>query len=292
MNGDSEKTFPERTGRSEDRAASWRHVAVFAVVAVSAGWIGRTVEMVTGSPTNEGPEQLLWIVLPVMVGLLLRGLAGDGWRDSGVRLLFAGNGRWYLFSLLFYPVCTFMSVLVGMGAGLMQIRVGDADTLFRQVVIAFFPALIKNLFEEFAWRGYLTPRLAAAGVPDMANHALTGMVWAAWHVPYYLFFLDRATFAAIAPHGLMLFFVMMVAGVVSLAFVYGELRLLTGSVWPLVVLHTVSNAVTGTLFLNGTFWMAPMADLWVSPLPGSALSIALCVVIWIGLSRSRRTDAE
>lgn len=290
MIGDSEITFVDRE-RGSGRSGALRNVAVFAVLAVSAGWIGHWLDLVTGGTVSEGPGQLLWIVLPVVTGLLLRRAGGDGWRDSGFRLFFAVKVKWYLFALLCYPVFTLITVFAGMVTGLMQVVVANPFSLVRLVAIALFPAFIKNLFEEFAWRGYLTPRLAAAGVPDEANHVLTGLVWAAWHVPYYLFFLDRATFALIAEHGQPLFFVMMVAGVVSLAFVYGELRLLTGSVWPLVVLHTVGNALTGTLLLNGVLRMEPMADLWVSPMPGSVLGMVINLMIWLGLSHYRRTDA-
>lgn len=257
------------------------------MVAIVSGWAGYGLDRMTGSTGSEGVGQLLWIVSPVLSGLLLRSIAGDGLHDLGLRPSFAGNGRWYLFALLCSPVCSLISALAGQVTGLMQPCLYDAGYLFRLASLAMLPSFIKNIFEEFAWRGYLTPRLSAAGVPDAVNHLLTGLVWAAWHVPYYLFFLDRETFAAIAPHGLPLFFAMMVAGVVSLAFVYGELRLVTGSVWPTVVLHTGSNAVTGTLLLNGVFRMAPMADLLVSPLPGSVASIVLNVAIWRWLSSFR-----
>jgi membrane protease YdiL (CAAX protease family) len=269
--------------------AAIRNLAVFAAVAVSAGWIGRGLDVAVGSPASEGPGQLVWIAAPALTGLLLRAFAGDGWTDAGLRPSFGANRGWYLFALFFSPVSTLLMVLVGLAFGIMRFAAPDAGHLLRLIALALLPSFFKNIFEEFAWRGYLTPRLSAAGAQDALNHALTGIVWAAWHVPYYLFFLDRATFAAISPHGEALFYTMMFAGVISLALVYGELRLLSGSVWPVVMLHTVSNAVTGTMLLSGCFRMTPMADLVVSPLPGSLLSIALNVALWLWLSRYRRS---
>lgn len=270
-------------------SAAVRNLVVFAVVAVAAGWAGRGLDVAVGSPASEGPGQLVWIAAPALTGLLLRALAGDGWTDAGLRPSFGANRRWYLLALFFSPVSTLLTVLGGMAFGIMQFAAPDAGHLLRLVALALVPSFIKNIFEEFAWRGYLTPRLSAAGVPEALDHALTGIVWAAWHVPYYLFFLDRATFAVISPHGEPLFFTMMFAGVISLALVYGELRLSSGSVWPVVALHTVSNAVTGTMLLHGCFRMPPMADLAVSPLPGSIVSIALNIALWLWLRRHRRS---
>lgn len=291
MKRNSEKSAQKARRVVSSRGSVIGNLAVFSVVTIAAGWPGHWLDNMAGMPVSEGPGKLLWIVLPVLTGLLLRGSGGDGWLSSGLRLAFAGNVRWYVVALLCSPVCTLVSVLAGYASGVMECTVSATSALIRLVALALLPSFIKNLFEEFAWRGYLTPGFAAAGFKDWVNHLLTGLVWALWHVPYYLFFLDRTSFAAIAKHGLPVFFAMMVAGVVSLAFVYGELRLVTGSVWPGVVLHTVSNALTGTMLLQGCFRMAPMADLLVSPLPGSALSIALNLAIWFWIMRCRRSSS-
>ncbi len=274
-------------------AAAIRNLALFAIVAMAAGWLGRGLDVAVGSLASEGPGQLVWIAAPALTGLLLRGFGGDGWTDAGLRPLFGGNWRWYLFAILFAPVSSLLTILLGMTFGIMRFTMPDAGNLLRLVALALLPAFVKNIAEEFAWRGYFTPRLSAAGVPDALNHALTGLVWAAWHVPYYLFFLDRATFAAISSHGLPVFFVTMFIGVVALAFVYGELRLVTGSVWPVVALHTVSNAVTGAILLSGKVAMAfGAADLLASPIPGSLMSIALNAAIWLWLRRHRQARAR
>ena len=257
-------------------AAAIRNLIVFAIVALAAGWLGRGLDVAVGSPASEGLGQLVWIAAPALTGLLLRGFGGEGWTDAGLRPSFGRNGRWYLFAILCAPVSLLLTILLGMAFGIMQVTLPDAGNLLRLVSLALAPAFVKNIAEEFAWRGYLTPRFSVAGVPDALNHVLTGLVWAAWHVPYYLFFLDRATFAAISPHGLPVFFVTMFIGVVVLAFVYGELRL-----------------VTGTMLLSGKVAMAfGAADLLASPMPGSLMSIALNVAIWLWLRRHRQAMAR
>jgi membrane protease YdiL (CAAX protease family) len=272
------------------RTSSIRNLAIFAVAALTSGWIGHWLDGVIGVPHGEGAGQLLWIAGPLLTALILRGFAGDGWGDFGLRPALARNAPWYLFSLAFFPFCTAAVVLAGMAFGRVSVPGFSASgsVMFLHLVsLALIPSFVKNLFEEFAWRGYLVPRITAVGMADLAGHLLVGPVWAAWHIPYYLFFLDRATLEAYTPLGMPLFILMMFPGVAALSIVYGELRLLTGSVWPAVLLHTVSNAVADPLFLHGYLRVSPEADILFSPGPGSVVSIVLSCCIGFGLYRFR-----
>ena len=47
---------------------------------------------------------------------------------------------------------------------------------------------IKNIFEEFSWRGYLTPKLIELKLNDWFIYIISGLVWALWHAAYYLVF--------------------------------------------------------------------------------------------------------
>jgi membrane protease YdiL (CAAX protease family) len=272
---------------SDGQRGSIRNVVIFSIVAIAAGWAGLGLGREMG--------QLLWIVAPLGTVLFLRTFAGDGWRDAGLHPEFRRRAGWYLFCLSLFPVTAAFTILFGLLTGLISITPffsEQSGLLFYLVAIGFVPAFVKNIFEEFAWRGYLTPKLSLLGVPDLVSHALVGVVWAAWHIPYYLFFMDRVTFAAYNAHSLALFFPMLFAGVISLSFVYGEIRLLTRSVWPVLLLHTVSNAVGSPLLLHGFIRMTPVADLFVSPAPGSILSIMLNCSIGYGLYRFRKRIAH
>jgi len=272
------------------RQASIRNPAIFAVAAVSAGWVGHWLDGVAGGAPGESPGQLLWVAAPLLTVLVLRVFAGDGWADSGLRPGFSRNAAWYLFSVACFPVCTALILLAGMASGRVSVSgfSWSGSVMFlRLVSLSLVPSFIKNIFEEFAWRGYMAPKVSATGVPDLACHLLVGLVWAAWHIPYYLFFLDRTAFAAYTPLGLPLFIAMMFAGLLPLSVVYGELRLLTGSVWPAVLLHTVSNAVADPLFQHAYLRIDPGADIQFSPGPGSVISILLYSAIGLGLWRYR-----
>ena len=259
-----------------------RNILIFVFVAISAGWVGRW--------WGE-PGQLLWLVAPLGSALLLRSFGGDGWTDFGLRLELKKNALWYAVSLVLFPCCAALIIFTGFAAGLVtlpDVSLARA-TLFRHLtLLAFASSLLKNIFEEFAWRGYLAPRISSLGVHDLAGHALVGLVWAAWHIPYYLFFLDRASFVAYTSQGFGTFFPMMFAGVSALSMVYGEIRLLSKSVWPVLLLHTVSNAVGNPLLLHGFIRVVPGAEVLVSPGPGSILSIVVYSLIGMGLYRFRK----
>ena len=93
-------------------------------------------------------------------------------------------------------------------------------------------------FEEFGWRGYLEPRLAALGVPALRRHLAVGVLWAVWHVPYIVAFGDGYTDLPLAAQ-LPLFTV----AVLAMAVIWGVARDRTGSVWPAVLGHGIANAV-------------------------------------------------
>ncbi len=239
-----------------------------------------------GNPPSQGLGQLLWLVAPLGTALLLRTFAGDGWKDFGLRPALKKNAVWYGVSLVIFPICAMLIVAIGLVLGLTTLpdfsltKVG----LFLQVVaLGLIPAFIKNIFEEFAWRGYLAPRMHSLGLNDWVGHVLVGLIWAAWHIPYYLFFLDRASFAVYTSQNLITFFPMLFAGVLAMSLIYGEIRLLTQSVWSALLLHTVSNAFGNPLILQGFIKMVPGADVFVSPGPESILSIIFYCLIGVGL---------
>ncbi len=281
------------TQNKRGRKTVIRNLFIFAFVSISAGWVGVGLDTLAGTSRIEGPGQLLWIVAPLLTMALLRAFAGDGWADLGLRPQWKRNAVWYVFSLLMFPASAGLIVLIGVMAGaaiLPDFSTARAVDFCRLALLGLLPSFLKNIFEEFAWRGYLAPRITAAGVSDISNHLLVGLVWAAWHIPYYLFFMDRTSFAAYNAQGVGLFFPMLFAGVLAMSFVYGEVRLLTRSVWPVLLLHTVSNAVGAPLLIQGFLRIAPGMDVVVSPGPGSFISVLLNLTLGFGLYRLRKNS--
>jgi uncharacterized protein len=71
--------------------------------------------------------------------------------------------------------------------------------------------------------------------------ALSGLVWATWHMPLILL-------TPVFPVGNKLTSLLLFYGtIVAASFVYGYLRIYTGSVWPASIAHSVHNAAWGAL---------------------------------------------
>lgn len=282
---------PHITDAARDpvRRRTTRNLAIFIAAALGIGWVGRLVDVVTGRPSTDGLGILLWLVTPAAVGLLLRAFAGDGWRDSGLTPNLRGNARWYVVAVLVYPVLTAVVVAIGSALGLITIAGlswAAVAAILQTSALVMAPQVLKNIFEEAAWRGYLAPKIYALGWNDYVAHAGVGLVWGAWHIPYYLYFLDRAVLQQFTDLPLAVFIVAAIGVMVAWAIVYGELFLLTRSIWPAVLMHSVEDAFVNPLFTEQQVVVQQGADWLVSPVNG-IVSIALFVALGVGLNRYR-----
>jgi hypothetical protein len=275
---------------ASDNRRTTRNLAIFVAAALGIGWVGRLIDIVTGRPSTEGLGILLWLITPATVALLLRAFAGDGWADAGLTPKLRGNVRWYVVALLVYPVLSTVVVAVGTLLGL--ITIGDLSwaalaAVLQTSTLALAPQLLKNVFEESAWRGYLAPRIYGLGWNDYTGHAVVGLIWGAWHIPYYLYFLDRSVLQQFTSLPLAVFIVSAIGVMVAWAIVYGELLLLTRSTWPAVLMHSVEDAFVNPLFTEQRIVVERGADWLVSPVNG-LVSIALFAALGVGLNRYRK----
>ncbi len=76
-------------------------------------------------------------------------------------------------------------------------------------------------------------------------------------------------------------------GLVTAALVYGEIRLLTGSIWPAVVLHVGGNVLIGALMEQKFFSLPGGADVFMSPGWSSVVSSVLFAAVGLWLYRRR-----
>jgi hypothetical protein len=175
-----------------------RNLTIFTILVLASGWIGWGLDRLMGNPSVDSLGMLIWIITPLVVSLLLRMFGGDGWKDFGIKPNFKGNWIWYFFSILVFPVVTALVLIVGSAFGWIRFPNLSANTpalILQAFALGLLPQLIKNIFEEVPWRGYLAPKVYSLGLNDYAGHTIVGLVWGAWHIPYYLFFLSRATLA-------------------------------------------------------------------------------------------------
>lgn len=281
----------------KDRRRTVRNLVLFAIVSLSCGFAGLALDRL--SPPQDpmqGLGALVWLVAPLAANLLLRAVGGDGWADFGLRPNLKSSWKWYLVAIILAPLVTIIvfSVAVGSLSGGI-----DFSGFTRQGWEAYLPlvgtvfvgVMVKNLFEEFAWRGYLTPRFEALRLHPFLNALLTGLIWAGWHVPYYLYFLNRAELHLHTTLNLPAFILLAFLVLPLQALAYGELRLVSKTVWTTWLLHNVANAISLPLFTAGLISPAGgVAGVLLNPGTAGVLYSFLMALAGYGLYRYRKNN--
>jgi membrane protease YdiL (CAAX protease family) len=265
-----------------------RNITVFTAAALGGGYLGVLLDQTLPSPDpTQRLGALLWLVTPLLTVVLLRAFGGDGWNDFGLWPRLRFGWQWYLLAAAVIPLVTVTTLLVGFGVGGLTWIGLEVSALLRVIGTGLAAVLVKNIFEEFAWRGYLVPRFAALELHPLLNHVLTGLIWAAWHIPYLLFFLrpaDLEPFTNLStPAFIALAFLLLPAQSVF----YGELRLLSNSVWTAWWLHTLANALALPLVAYG---FRAVHTQWIdilSPGTNGIIYSGLLLLIGLGLYRYR-----
>jgi membrane protease YdiL (CAAX protease family) len=95
-----------------------------------------------------------------------------------------GNKKYSLISLLFFPIVTIAYLLIETGLGFMSFNPVSAKVVIPLFISMLIARTLKNVFEEFSWRGYLASELVALNINRYLTHLIAGIVWALWHIPY------------------------------------------------------------------------------------------------------------
>lgn len=239
-----------------------RNVIIFAFFSTLCGWIGYVVDKVTGQAhyENIGTEigsgslgMLIWLVTPLICTIFLRSFGGDGWKEAGFSINFKNNKKLYLMSFLVYPLVTMTVIFLGLMT--QGIRVTDVNVEFTAYLGILLTQIgtqfIKNIFEESVWRAYLTNQLIKLKLSDLKRYLLVGFIWWIWHLPYIMKFLSEREIQNTLPVGRFTFFLIGMITVACWTVMYTEIFRIIKSVWPLVIMHTMEDAVINPLLLLG-----------------------------------------
>src|SRR5215210_5260509 len=190
-----------------------------------------------------------WMCTPTVATLIMllmvtrEGYSKEGWKSLGLHRL--GLNVWWIAFGVTLLITVAASAIVW-ATPLASFVVPEGGIL-NSVVINFLIQFLLLVFtfslgEEIGMRGYLQPRLMSLG----RTRALlvVGLVWATWHMPLYYFV------AKLFPVGNVLFFLPLFYGtIVAASFIFGYLRIYTGSTWPASIAHSVHNSAWGPLIL-------------------------------------------
>lgn len=267
-----------------------RNLVIFTVVVLASGWLGYGLDRVMNNPPAQSLGMLIWLIAPLVTILLLRAFAGDGWKDFGLRPNFKDNGVWYVVSLLIYPLVAVLVLVIGGTLGLVTFSSFSLSLLLSVFAMGLIPAFIKNIFEEFAWRGYLAPKINSLALNDYIGHVIVGLIWGGWHLAYWLFYLGNAQIQAATAQGLATFIPTAMLGLITASIAYNEIRFLTNSVWPAVLMHTIGNALIDVLVVQGFVKITIGMGFLVSPTHQSLLTMVffLLVGLWLHQQRVRK----
>jgi len=264
-----------------------RNLIVFTASVLGIAVLARIIEPYTvpsgSEPGTSGLGQLLWLITPMAVMLLLRIFGSDGWSDLGLWPNFRGNGFWWLISVLIFPVMIILIVILGTLLGGLKLDLILLPAFIAALLPGFVSASFKNIFEEFAWRGYLAPKVYSLKMNIWLSHAIVGLVWGAWHLPFVFVFWHYLT-----PNMLWYFVPLLLIGTICQSVVYGEIRLATDSVWPAWIMHTIGNAVGNALLLSGLIQLNRGKELWFTPGAEGIVGMILIFAIGVWLHQRRK----
>ncbi|WP_309131425.1 CPBP family intramembrane glutamic endopeptidase [Brevibacterium sp.] len=205
----------------------------------------------------------IWPLTPArrVVGLTLAALFGTYLLVATTYLLAAAFG-WFEIDLV--GLSGFKAQLSAL-PGLDQLPIGAAIAIYLAIIV--FNSIVTAIFafgEEVGWRGWLLTSLRPLGTwPALL---IIGVIWGLWHAPLILlgYNFGRTDISGLG---------FMLGGCVMLSFLFGWLRLRSGSLWPAVFAHGALNGSSAMLL--GLFADASAAT------PDMALVTVLGVSGWI-----------
>lgn len=265
-------------------------LAAMGAFTLASGWIGVGVNRILGEPDGmESPGTLLWLAGPLVgvaaVRLLRKSTAPAGWNPR-----LPAQWPWYVAALATFPADQAINVGLGAGTGYVDASGFDLRALAATAASLIGVNLVKNFFEETVWRGYFTSEFIQRGWSDAKIYLAAGLVWGLWHVPYYLFFLPEAELRTVLDVAPPVFAGLGTLTMLAWGVAFTELFRVSGSVWPVVVLHAVEGAFVNNLLFDGHIRTEGSSALVFSPVVG-LLPAALLAGAGLALRHHRRRRA-
>jgi uncharacterized protein len=263
------------------KLADTTKAAIFSVLVLCMSVVAALLIRILELP--QGPVMFtIWSFTPTVAALIMllvvtrEGYTKEGWKSLGLHRL--GLSVWWIaFGVtLLITVAASAVVWATPLASLVVPEGGIINPVINFLIQFVLLVLWFALGEEIGMRGYLQPRLMSLG----RTRALlvVGLVWGTWHMPLYYFV------AKLFPVGNVLLFVPLFYGtIVAASFIFGYLRIYTGSTWPASIAHSVHNAAWGVLGALTATSSPVLVNLYLVGDYGLLILIGTVVAaIWVG----------
>ncbi|WP_162651317.1 CPBP family intramembrane glutamic endopeptidase [Lentilitoribacter sp. Alg239-R112] len=245
--------------------ASGARIAIFTICVVALGNIfGLNYQAL------QGIGGLLFILSPALITIIMRTFTKDGWADAGFGYR-RGQVKILLAALLLFPLVFFFAIASGTALGFVQFEPDAFKNLTIAILTGVPMFLLFAISEEFAWRGYLEPKLAALGMTALPRHLLVGLIWSIWHIGYVISETSQSTLPPL------LYALLFLISCFAMAVIYGQWRAKTGSFWPAAIAHCMANSLAWPLLTPEIIKVD--APLWFAARPEGFVALAtLCLL--------------
>lgn len=253
-----------------------KYLIIFIAVTLASGWIGVLVDsLLTEQPEGNSLGMGVWLILPFLTAIALRIIYKDK-KDLGLKPNIRQKVKWYMVSIAVFPLVTLIAVSIGSFLGFIDYSAFKSSDFISLALYSMLTNVIKNIFEEFSWRGYLTPKLMDLNLNDWWVYIISGLVWGLWHAAYYLVFLPEKYFASISRVTMLSSSIMIM---LCWTVMFVEIYRLTKSVWPCVLMHAVEDAVPTVLVATGGYiTFTNGSGLWLNPINGIVANILFLAI--------------
>lgn len=246
-------------------APSWE-IAGYIVLACLLCWLVALPGLIGLIPAEFAPA----LVPVAQLTPLVAAVAFLLWRRPGravdlLALRWNASARWAVIGVGTVAALSAMQLLAGLARG-WQLNPSSA-VLVAAVAVVPFLALqaVFAIGEELGWRGWLVSRTRHLGFVTMA--AISAIAWTVWHIPAVVLFPDLSGAQTAA----------YLLAIASWAPFFVALRLVSGSVWPAVLLHGAVNSVR-VFFLQSI--ATPVGVDWLVEILGWVLWLAAAVWLY------------